>query len=185
MLHHVTSFSYSGAATTDAYENILRQLVYVNSRPEDLSNVNFLLKCSGQNERYVSNEFQVTVRPQSLTTRTRSEHTHNHLNESILLLYLLVKRALCYKSTTFCTSTQRLNVVNVFQMVVVHTSHVINEAPRQSVLPQNAGPDYIREETQQQKMRAYPQRASEFSQDFSTVSKGSGELDASLSLFVF
>ena len=62
------------------------------------------------------------------------------------------------------------------QLAVVHTSHMINEAPRQSVLPPNAGLDYMRKDTLQEQMRAYPQRSDLLGNDISRVSKGSSEL---------
>jgi len=52
----------SGAKKLSLYEELLRQVRYVNSEPQELNSRTFDLTCTELNGRFVSNKLQTTVR---------------------------------------------------------------------------------------------------------------------------
>lgn len=62
----------SGADKVYNYQEVLRQIQYVNRRPEDMNTRQFILTCSELNGRFVSNQLQVKVR--DLITSHHSYH---------------------------------------------------------------------------------------------------------------
>jgi len=52
----------SGAQKLSLYEEVLRQVRYVNSEPQELNSRTFVLRCTELNGRFVSNELETTVR---------------------------------------------------------------------------------------------------------------------------
>jgi len=54
----------SGAKKLSLYEEVLRQVRYVNSEPQELNSRTFVLSCTELNGRFVSNKLETTVRYQ-------------------------------------------------------------------------------------------------------------------------
>jgi len=52
----------SGAKKLSLYEEVLRQVRYVNSEPQELNSRTFVLTCTELNGRFVSNRLETTVR---------------------------------------------------------------------------------------------------------------------------
>ena len=52
----------SGAEKVSLYEEVLRQVRYVNSEPQELNSRTFTLSCTELNGRFVSNKLETTVR---------------------------------------------------------------------------------------------------------------------------
>jgi len=52
----------SGAKKLSLYEEVLRQVRYVNSEPQELNSRTFVLSCTELNGRFVSNRLETTVR---------------------------------------------------------------------------------------------------------------------------
>ena len=51
----------SGAKKLSLYEEVLRQVRYVNSEPQELNSRTFVLSCTELNGRFVSNKLETTV----------------------------------------------------------------------------------------------------------------------------
>ena len=54
-------FVMSGANKLSLYEEVLRQVRYVNSEPQELNSRTFVLSCTELNGRFVSNKLETTV----------------------------------------------------------------------------------------------------------------------------
>ena len=51
----------SGAKKLSLYEEVLRQVRYVNSEPQELNSRTFVLRCMELNGRFTSNQLHTTV----------------------------------------------------------------------------------------------------------------------------
>ena len=61
----------SGAKKLSLYEEVLRQVRYVNSEPQELNSRSFVLSCTELNGRFVSNRLETTVRRRSVCLSVR------------------------------------------------------------------------------------------------------------------
>ena len=57
----VDALCLSGAKKLSLYEEVLRQVRYVNSEPQELNSRTFVLSCTELNGRFVTNKLHTTV----------------------------------------------------------------------------------------------------------------------------
>jgi len=72
----------SGADRVYNYEEVLRQVQYVNRKPDDLNSRSFILTCSELNGRFISNEFHVQVDVIHTVHRAPVQQPQAHIHDS-------------------------------------------------------------------------------------------------------